>query len=83
MNEDTKGKPQWWPKNPCPIWHMTEKKYCEIIPDAHVRIQCSVYISRLAWELASGQIFEAWEDSKRCNCERCAPETSVEQFYKD
>ena len=56
-------KPTWWPKNPYPesIFPMTESKYADIVPSPELRTALSGMLGRRFWEIASDDIWEAWQ----------------------
>ena len=60
------NKPDWWPKNPYPesIFPMNVDEYVAAIPDAQLRTDISGSLGRYFWDLASNEIFKAWQSHK-------------------
>lgn len=57
-------KPEWWPQNPYPesIFPMHQEKYPKIVPDPDVRTALSGMLGRLFWEVASDDIWRAYQN---------------------
>ena len=60
------SKLDWWPKNPYPedIFPMSIEEYIKAIPDGNLRAAVSGYLARWAWDVASGMIWDAWQEEK-------------------
>lgn len=58
-----KPKPEWWPANPYPedVFPLTCKEYSKMFTP-QMRSSVSGCLGRMFWDIASEQIWEAWQN---------------------